>query len=71
LADLADIKKVNGNQTLEFSHELRQPKNLGGDVGGHESEQNQDVNPSPPSPPRVFHRDPFDLAGDEAWEGEI
>jgi putative DNA primase/helicase len=71
LADLADIKKVKGNQTLELRQELRQPKNLGGDVGGHESKQNQDVNPSPPIPPRVFDRDPFDLAGDEAWEGEI
>jgi putative DNA primase/helicase len=54
LADLADIKKVKGNQTLELRQELRQPKNLGGDVGGHESKQNQDVNPSPPIPPRVF-----------------
>jgi hypothetical protein len=54
LADLVGIKKVKENQTLDLRQELRQPKNLGGDVGGHESEQNQDVNPSPPSPPRVF-----------------
>jgi putative DNA primase/helicase len=71
LAELADIKKVKQKQKINPCQELRQPKNLGGDVGGHKNQQTQDVNPSPPSPPRVFHRDPFDLAGDEAWEGEI
>jgi hypothetical protein len=50
-------------------------KKLGGDVGGHESEQNQEVKQTPPSPPSVLESDPNQTpepgADGEKWESGL
>jgi hypothetical protein len=54
LAELADIKKIKENQLVEPRHELRQSINVGGLDGGVECKKNQEVNSTPPTPPRVL-----------------
>jgi len=54
LAELADIKKVKQKQKINLCQELRQTKNLAEIIGGDESQQNQEVKQTPPSPPSVL-----------------
>jgi hypothetical protein len=54
LAELADIKKIKQKQKINLCQELRQTKNLAEIIGGDESEQNQEVKQTPPSPPSVL-----------------
>ena len=75
LAELADIKKFKQKQKINLCQELRQTKNLAEIIGGDESEQNQEVKQTPPSPSSVLESDPNQTpepsADGEKWESGL